>query len=58
MMDAPAVLPSLGPTLGALVLGVLFSSVLYGISLLQTFNYFHADFAQDRKTTKVLVSSF
>ncbi|THU89991.1 hypothetical protein K435DRAFT_841597 [Dendrothele bispora CBS 962.96] len=44
----------LGPTLGALELGVLLATLLYGTVLVQLFNYFHSQF-QDRPAIKRLV---
>ncbi|KAK7442217.1 hypothetical protein VKT23_016188 [Stygiomarasmius scandens] len=49
-------LPSpLGPTLGLLELGALFSTVLYGTVLVQTYNYYHAQFKGDNLVAFVCV---
>ncbi|KAK7459666.1 hypothetical protein VKT23_009647 [Stygiomarasmius scandens] len=45
---------NLGPTLGAVEVGVLVATVLYGTVLVQTYNYFHGQF-QDRTSIKLLV---
>ncbi|THU98239.1 hypothetical protein K435DRAFT_35639 [Dendrothele bispora CBS 962.96] len=47
---------SLGLTLGSLELGILFSTVLYGIVLVQTFNYYNAPFTGDSVVVKCLVA--
>ncbi|CDO75704.1 hypothetical protein BN946_scf184493.g2 [Trametes cinnabarina] len=50
--------PTLGPTYGALLLGVLFSAVnasLFGVTILQTFFYFQ-QFPSDRAWRKLAVS--
>lgn len=38
------VTPSLGPILGAFELGVLCSSILYGVMLVQSYNYYQLKF--------------
>ncbi|THU79864.1 hypothetical protein K435DRAFT_619740, partial [Dendrothele bispora CBS 962.96] len=48
--------PDLGPTLGALEMGVLFATLLYGMVIVQSFNYFHSQF-RDRSTIRRLVST-
>ncbi|THU98241.1 hypothetical protein K435DRAFT_777609 [Dendrothele bispora CBS 962.96] len=45
----------LGPTLGLLELGTLFSTVLYGTVLVQAYNYYHAQFKGDSTIIKYLV---
>ena len=44
----------LGPTLGLLELGALFSTVLYGTVLVQTYNYYHAQFKGDNLVIKFI----
>lgn len=46
---------SLGPTLGAIELGVLISSVFYGVTCVQTFTYYQKA-AKDRLGLKCLVA--
>ncbi|THU81866.1 hypothetical protein K435DRAFT_972179 [Dendrothele bispora CBS 962.96] len=46
----------LGLTLGSLELGILCSTVLYGTALIQTFNYYHAQFKGDHGIIKYLVA--
>ncbi|KAI9058626.1 hypothetical protein FKP32DRAFT_1688480 [Trametes sanguinea] len=47
--------PNLGPTYGALFIGVLFSAVLFGVTMLQTFIYFQ-QYPSDRAWRKLAVS--
>ncbi|EMD35762.1 hypothetical protein CERSUDRAFT_115713 [Gelatoporia subvermispora B] len=51
---APVELPSLDPTLGALYIGVIFATWLFGIATLQSWNYYQ-NFPSDRWTFKSLV---
>ncbi|KAF5328478.1 hypothetical protein D9758_018601 [Tetrapyrgos nigripes] len=48
--------PILGPTLGALEIGVLFSTLLYGTVFVQTINYFQAQFTDDHTSIKFMVA--
>ncbi|KAF7371213.1 hypothetical protein MSAN_00756900 [Mycena sanguinolenta] len=45
---------SLGPTLGAIEIGAIFSTLFFGISTMQAYNYYR-DYPKDRLTLKVLV---
>ncbi|KAI0369582.1 hypothetical protein BV20DRAFT_1122026 [Pilatotrama ljubarskyi] len=47
-------MPNLNPTYGALLLGVLFSAVLFGVTVIQTFVYFQ-QYASDRAWRKLAV---
>jgi len=59
-MSMPNILPqgtlAQDPDLGAIELGVVLSSVLYGQCLIQTYNYYMASFKNDRFHLKFLVS--
>ncbi|KAF5338183.1 hypothetical protein D9758_014711 [Tetrapyrgos nigripes] len=46
---------STGPSLGVLELGILISSVLYGISLVQIYDYYAASFKNDKVFLKITV---
>lgn len=48
-------MPSLGETLGAIELGVLFASMLYGVLLVQVYNYYQRNFT-DGLSVKILVT--
>ncbi|GLB41337.1 hypothetical protein LshimejAT787_0905520 [Lyophyllum shimeji] len=54
-MSAPAVRP-LDDTLGAMLIGVIVSAVLYGVSLVQTF-YYYVAYPKDLWYLKALVAS-
>ncbi|THV03098.1 hypothetical protein K435DRAFT_716082 [Dendrothele bispora CBS 962.96] len=45
-----------GPDLGAVELAVVISSVLYGIAVIQTYNYYMAAFKNDKLALKLMVS--
>ncbi|KAL7278801.1 hypothetical protein ACG7TL_007812 [Trametes sanguinea] len=47
--------PNFGPTYGALFIGLLFSAVLFGVTMLQTFVYFQ-QYPSDRAWRKLAVS--
>ncbi|THU80056.1 hypothetical protein K435DRAFT_696508 [Dendrothele bispora CBS 962.96] len=47
---------SLGPTLGSIELGILFSSVLYGIVIVQIYTYYQASFKKDGNFLKFIVA--
>ncbi|EIM90638.1 uncharacterized protein STEHIDRAFT_107411 [Stereum hirsutum FP-91666 SS1] len=47
-------MPSLGETLGAIELGVLFASILYGVLLVQVYNYYQRNFT-DGLSVKILL---
>ncbi|THU89238.1 hypothetical protein K435DRAFT_841907 [Dendrothele bispora CBS 962.96] len=47
---------SLGPTLGLGELGILFSAILYGIVLSQTYTYYQASFKKDSPLLKYMVA--
>jgi hypothetical protein len=48
--------PMLGPTLGALEIGVLLSTLLYGTVFVQTISYFQAQFTDDHTSIRLMVS--
>ncbi|VDC06020.1 unnamed protein product [Peniophora sp. CBMAI 1063] len=53
--EVPPVLPSLGPSLGALEIGVFMAFFLSGITAVQTFIYYQSDFRSDSHWIKVLI---
>ncbi|KAF5317587.1 hypothetical protein D9758_018465 [Tetrapyrgos nigripes] len=53
--------PDLGTSLGAIELGIMFSSVLYGVVVIQSYKYYQASFKKDSallKTTVAVLCSF
>ncbi|KAK7041649.1 hypothetical protein VNI00_009256 [Paramarasmius palmivorus] len=56
VVEAPAV-PPLDSTMGAALVGCLLACVLYGVSLLQTYNYFIEPGANDKWPLKLVVGA-
>lgn len=52
----PALLPTLGTTLGAIEVGVMLAAILYGVTTLQTYIYWQTP-KKDKRWLRCLVAS-